>query len=175
VHASTVVALSEEELVSRSDIIVMGTVVHTSVKVKNGSEIVTHAVLQVYQRLLGGEATRFITIEVPGGILPNGLRSVTSGAPKLVLGDMVLGYLERHGDVFWPLGLSYGLLRVWLNAEGKATVVRQLDGLYLLRPEPISGSVNLLRTPEPLNVYIQRIAHLVGQPALPWGGEVQKW
>jgi hypothetical protein len=174
-HASSVVALSEQDLVSRSDVIVMGSVVHTSVGVKGGKEIVTRAVLQINQHLLGAEATRFVTLEVPGGELPNGLKAVTSGAPKLALGDIVLGYLERHGDVFWPLGLSYGLLRVRLNEKGEAFVFRQMDGLYLTRTSQTSGKINLLQTPEPLKEYVKRIEILTGQPVLPWSSEVQGW
>ena len=172
---STVLALSEVELVARADVIAMGSVVHTSVYVKDKREVVTRAVLQINQHILGAEATRFLTVEVPGGELPNGLKAVTSGSPRLNVGDMVLGYFERHGDVFWPLGLSYGLLRVKLDGKGKAFVFRELDGLHLARVEPSPKTLNLLTTPEPLTAYIKRIEGITAQPVLPWSTEVRGW
>ena len=172
---STVLALSEVELVARADVIAMGSVVHTSVYVKNKREVVTRAVLQINQHILGAEATRFLTVEVPGGALPNGIKAVTSGSPKLSVGDMVLGYFERHGDVFWPLGLSYGLLRIKLDGKGKAFVFRELDGLHLARVDPSPKTLNLLTTPEPLTAYIKRIEGITAQPVLPWSTEVRGW
>ena len=174
-EAVVTVALVAGGAVRCGTVVVMGVVVDRVVRVKKGSEIVTQAVLQIHQHIYGAEAMRFVTLEVPGGKLPNGLEAVVSGTPKLAVGDMVLGYFERHGDVFWPLGLAYGVLRVHLNSEGKAFVRRHMDGLRLIRGRDVSGRVQLLEQPEPLSTYLRRLGEIIGEPALLWSNEVRGW
>jgi hypothetical protein len=134
-QATTIVALPEPELIRHSHAIVVATVIRTDTVIHPGGRVATRATVQVHHGVRGAEPNQIILIEVPGGRLDSGLVAHTPGSPIMRGGDMVFGFLERSGEVFRPLGLSYGLLRVRKNAAGDLRVFRQTDGLSMMSPD----------------------------------------
>ncbi len=153
---STIVALPEAALVARADTIALASVVRIDTVVNPGGRVATRATLQVYKALRGTRVGEVIIIEVPGGKLP-GFVAHTPGSPALTPGELVFCFLETHGEVRRPLGLSYGLLRVRQDSRGYR-VFRETDGLTMLSPggEPALPAVTTLRD-VPLDDLVARV------------------
>lgn len=166
--ATIIVPLPEPELVARSGTIVVGTVIRTHPVASASGMVVTRADVQVTRALRGARVGAVVTVEVPGGALPDGTAVAVSGAPKLRAGDMVFGFLERHGDAGRPLGLAFGLLAVRPVGAHDLRVFRNLDGLQLM---PKDGAVASARTyaidGERLDDFAARIEQHVRAQVLP--------
>ncbi|HET6343649.1 MAG TPA: hypothetical protein VFH51_01905 [Myxococcota bacterium] len=156
--ATTVLALSEDELAARADSIVVAHVTAVRTVVHPGGRVATAASLEVQESLKGAPAGATLTLEVPGGVV-DGVVFAAVGAPSLSPGSLVFGYFETHGSVCRPLGLAYGLYQV-LGDDWMAH--RDLRGLALVTPggEPADGAV--ARGPEPLASLLERVRRQVG-------------
>ncbi len=172
--ATTIIALPEPALVRRSDAIVVANVVRTDTVIHPGGRVATRATVQVMRTVVGADALEMLTVEVPGGRLANGLVAHSPGSPSLRAGDLVVGFLERSGEVYRPLGLSYGLLRVRKDAAGTYRVYRDTDGLSMMSPEgePVAPSTVAIAD-LPLDDLIERVAREVGTVDLPDPGTVR--
>lgn len=131
-EAATVVAVPEAELVALSDTIVFGSVLRTRTLVNSRGAVVTRADLQVVRAVRGAAAGAVLTLEVPGGRLPNGMVAYTGGSPSLAVGDLVFGFLQTRNGIVRPLGLSYGLLRARSDGAGGYRLFREVEGLVPL-------------------------------------------
>ncbi|MCK5688629.1 hypothetical protein KAI87_05120 [Myxococcota bacterium] len=156
--ASIIVALPEAELTRASHCIVTGAVIRTETFVNKYQQVFTRADFQVYRGILGAKRGDILSIEVPGGDLPGGYKAVVSGVPELKKGRLFMGFFEKHGSQFRPLGLSYGLLRITTDRDGTLRVHRDLDGLAPVNPkgEPVSRA-EVQISGENLNNFIARI------------------
>jgi len=127
-HATIVAATSDADLVRHADAIVVGVVVHTETRLVARQRIVTRATLTVEQTIYGARVDHVI-LQVPGGVLPNGLEAVVSGVPELRKGERWVAFLERASDgTYRPLGMAFGMVRV----RDDGTVERSLSGLTLV-------------------------------------------
>ncbi len=164
--ASIVVPMTEPELVAKSDLIVVGTVVRTRIVRAPSGAVMTRAEVQVSRGLRGAKQGEVVAVEVPGGALGDGTEVVVEGAPRLRPGDTFVGFLERHGNAGRPLGLSFGLLEVRQIGPGDQRVFRHLDGLVLMPKAGTSLKPDLyVVAGEPLETFLARIADHVRRQA----------
>jgi X-X-X-Leu-X-X-Gly heptad repeat protein len=133
--ASIIMPLSDDALAQRADTIVLGTVLRTHTMQYPDGFVATQAEVQVYRGLRGARQGQLLIVEVPGGKLANGLTAVVSGSPQLSPGQMIMVFLEKHGDTHRPLGMSFGLLRVRHGPDGAMRLYRDLEGLQLMNTE----------------------------------------
>jgi nitrous oxidase accessory protein NosD len=156
--ATTVVALDDAELAARADTIVVGHITAVRTVVYPGGHVATDATLEVQDSLKGAPEGSTLTVEVPGGVV-GGVVFEAVGAPPLIVGSLVFGYFETSGAVVRPLGLSYGLYRVWGTDW---SVHRDLRGLALVthRGAPVSGLEPV--TSLPLTTLLERVRRTVG-------------
>jgi hypothetical protein len=156
--ATVIVALPEAELIKKADTIVIGTVIRTETVLHEGGRVATQAWLQVYRGLRGAATESVIRIEVPGGRFDNGLLAFTPGSPALAGGDFVFGFLETHGEVRRPLGMSYGLLRIRKAGDGSWRVFRETDGLTMLSPAGLPAETAVVTIRDlPLETLVRRV------------------
>ena len=133
--ATTVVAVSDEELLRRADAVVLGHVVKTETVVHPDSQIFTHAYVQIYKSFLKTIVPDIIVLQSPGGVLKSGLAAVVPGAPRFIPGSLIITYLKHVDDtneLFAPLGLSYGVLHVLQDDVGELRVYRLGLGMQLV-------------------------------------------
>lgn len=97
--ATTVVRLSEEELIDGSQLVVVGTCRSTAT-LRRGGRLVTHAEVEVEQALKG-RSRRYLTVVLPGGVdrhrVPP-VAEVWAGAPALVAGERAVLFLRPAGE-----------------------------------------------------------------------------
>lgn len=165
-HATTIVALPESDLVARADAIVFGTVLATRTFVTPEGRARTRADLQVHKALRGARDGDVIVLESPGGKVAEGLVSRVDGAPTFRVGMQVFAFLEIHGDAHRPLGLSYGLLNVVRDRTGAYRVQRNLKGLSFVSPRGLPVAPASVRIDAaPLDEIMARVrTHLRGLP-----------
>lgn len=183
--ASMIVAATESDLLMKSNAVMYGTVVNTGYVTTPSGWTFTHAEVYVEDGLLGAQTGETIFIEVPGGLMPNGSRLVISGAPQLVPGQRIVGFLERRADqadvagtsaprqvspssygVFRPLGLANGILTVQSDAQGVLVAHRDLSGVMMLDPQD-NGQARQIsdqaQQDEPLDGLLQRLRDQIQQ------------
>lgn len=152
--ATSVVAFSESELAARADVVVLASVVSSEV-VNTHGWVTTQTVLQVHQGIKGAREGDVVTVETPGGAMGN-RRVVMAGAPSFRVGQLIVGFFERHDAVLRPIGLNYGIYNVG-GASGW-NAIRNLDELHLVShdkaPLP-KGTVRI--NAESLNTLLDRL------------------
>jgi len=157
-QASTVVAFSEVELARRSHAIFMGSVLSIETHVNERNQVLTRATVQVYRAVRGILDGESVVVQVPGGMLPNGLVAHTYGSPKLVPGELIFGFFELNHGTYRPIALSLGLLRVRQTPEGEFRLSRDVSGLGLVRPDGDSVDPKVFQIEdEPMEALIGRI------------------
>jgi hypothetical protein len=121
--ATTLAALSTEQMVDASDIIVRGTVVDVWTAVERG-HVNTHARIQV-SRVLKGHASSEVEVLTPGGAYDTTLTEV-DGAPRYGVGEDVLVLLAARADgTYLNVSLGAGKYTVKQNpADGSSMVVQ---------------------------------------------------
>ena len=152
-QASTVVGVSEAELLSRSAVVGFGTVLNTTPYTNERGQVFTRAQVQVHEAVKGLQVGQVITVEVPGGTAANGLVAHSTGVPGLVPGQMLFGFWVASSDakIFRPLGLSYGQLKVRQDGRGRLYAKRDTTDLQVLNrslsdaEEPLAALVARLR------------------------------
>jgi hypothetical protein len=120
---STLQRLSLNDMVTKSTMIVRGTVQPATSAVMRGSLIYTHYQLSVTTAFKGAPGAS-VDVAVPGGML-NGTRQMVAGAPTLAAGqDYVLFLWTSKSGLTQVIGLSQGLFNVSTNAQGQLIVSR---------------------------------------------------
>lgn len=130
--ATTIVMPSDDQLISKSPLIVEGTVLSSEAVDRDGS-IRTESVLKV-EKVLKGTAPAEITIREIGGVVGNRITHIY-GAPVYTPGERVLAFLDPH-----PAG-GYRTVDLYV---GKFTEERSLDGHRLWTRDDEQENVTLL-------------------------------
>jgi hypothetical protein len=127
-RATTLAPLTHDQMVDGSDLIVEGTVLRTWVDQDEIGHVWTHVELKVEASLKGEAAVGdVVTLEAPGGILPDGRISEVALAPRYAVGERTLVYLcETHfGATYDTVGMMMGKFTIRQNpADGSDMVVR---------------------------------------------------
>ncbi len=119
---------SLEELVSRSDCVLVGRVTSVTSRLSAGGRDVETSVVIAPERFLKGGAPGDVTLAVPGGRAGRRVR-VYLGAPKFRVGERVFVFASRSGDGarFAVTGFSLGKFGVVTDpATGAGLVLRDL-------------------------------------------------
>lgn len=127
-QATSLAPLTHDQMVDASDLIVEGTVVDTWVEEVDRGHVVTRASLRVDSVLKGRVAVGdLITVESPGGQLPNGDLAEVALAARYAKDERALLYLneKRFGTVYGTVGMMMGKFTIRQNpADGSDMVVR---------------------------------------------------
>lgn len=109
--ASTFLSAEFREVVSEASTIVRGRV--TDVRaLRSPAGDVESAVTIAVETVLKGEADRFVTMHVPGGVIGR-YRTVMVGAPVMRPGEQAVFFLKSApGNTLRPVGLVQGVYRV---------------------------------------------------------------
>ena len=149
-HASTMVALSVEELAQRSDQVVKGRVVALEPRAsEDGKRISTVVTLQIDEVWKGAPA-QDVRILALGGTM-DGISQVVTGAAAFQDGEEVVVFLRRLRSAE-PLsevvGMAQGKLSVERDDAGNVVAVPSLKGLDLVDrgtmepgPAPLGGPI----------------------------------
>lgn len=154
-RASTVDAMSLEDLQDRSALVVLGQVTDTEVVTESGTTLV-HTEITVSE-CLAGLCPGDVTVTSPGGTT-----DVTEGAPRFEEGQQVLVFLRPENGRFAVVGMAQGLFRIEQGSEGPIAVSDR-SGLVMLEP---SGRPSLVeRVAYPLDELVDSIR--LGTPVNP--------
>ena len=118
-HATTVLPLSEEQLVAASQHVVQATVVDIEVVTRDvGPGVFTDVRVRVDEVLAGSAADgQVLTLRIPGGRSAD-RAVIVPGMPGFALGEQVVLFLEAlpsawagEGPFYLPMGLEQGVWR----------------------------------------------------------------
>lgn len=120
--ATTLAALSLEQVTDASDLVVRGTVESMSVEMDVHGHAITVVEVEVTESLKGAvEVGDFLRVESPGGTI-DGQTMLVASAARYSVGEDTLLFLSEHAD-----GMSYGTVGMTL-------------GKYSVRPDPLDGT-----------------------------------
>jgi hypothetical protein len=147
--ASTFVAMTEDELISRSDMVIQGEVINSQSRwSQSGRIIVSDATIRV-DEVLVGDSPRVVRVRTIGGQV-NDFVVESHGFPAFDEGEKVLLYLyqEPSDRTLRVLGYQQGYFRVVTRLDGVTLAVPQVDEeARLLRPDgtpvPVPASVEI--------------------------------
>lgn len=126
--ATTLAALSHDQMVDASALIVEGTVLTVSTWTDDRGRTWTRASVRVDRSLKGSaDVGEVVTVEAPGGVGEDGSITYVSLTPRYDEGERVLLYLDplRKGTVYGTIGLVRGKFTIRQNpADGSDMVVR---------------------------------------------------
>ena len=154
--ASTFVALSDQELVTQSDAIVVGEVLETfSYWNDEHTMIFTEAVVNV-QRVVTGDAPALINVRTAGGVVGS-YKVEASGFPTFRKGQRQVLFVHRSAAGALELtGYRQGQYYVQKTAEGREMAVPALRNVRLLtrsgevaprpRTVPLESLISAVRT-----------------------------
>lgn len=133
--ATVVMALTMEELTSRSPLVVRGTVHRVDVQWSEGRHrIWTYAEVVVSETLKGAPRTT-VLVKQPGGIIGD-VGEHVSGAARFAPGEEVVLFLEPAVDepgAFVPFSMAASKVTLSLKG-GKRLAVRDLSGIAFAAP-----------------------------------------
>lgn len=164
-EASTVLALSLEEMTRRSDVIAVAVAAERNARRDhNGSLIVTDFQLDVETGLKGVKQGARIVATVLGGEL-DGLALQVPGEASFVTGQRVIVFLSRtpSGAELRVVGMSQGVLPIFARA-GEAMVGPGGQSAELVEPGAdgeLHAAPAALLQPQPLDDLVARIRSLV--------------
>ncbi len=140
--ASTVVSLSTEDLVGRSELVVEGVVRESRVKVRGSGAVNTEHRLEVLDVFMGLPPAD-LWIAVPGGRVGS-QEIIISGAPKLRTGDRAFFFLKNLKGRWIVTGLSQGAKPVFRLDDGTLAVDAPKDAhVKTGKAAPDSDSIGL--------------------------------
>ena len=120
---STLQQLSLSDMITKSTMIVLGTIQPGTSAALRGSLIYTHYQL-VVTTAYKGTPGQTIDVAVPGGVL-SGIQQPVAGAPMLTSGQQYVIFLwTSKSGLTQVIGLSQGLFNVSTNAQGQMIVSR---------------------------------------------------
>jgi hypothetical protein len=155
-QALTVSAYSFEQLVERSDVIVVGTVRDISSSWDaSGQTIYTHASLDELEVIKGDVPAAVYELQVPGGVV-GGAAQVYPGVPRLAVGARYVLFIRGDRQTFIPFVGAYQGVYSVLRAGGEERVYR-----YDQQPSPnaLSGVLTAPQAPS-LDEFVSRIRRL---------------
>lgn len=169
VSASTFVAMSEDELVSGADAVVLGRVIdRASAWTDSGRLIYTDNTVAVEEVLLG-EAAAFVNVRTFGGQVGDMIVEA-HGFPRFEDNERVILFLTQDKEV--------GAIRVLGYQQGQFRVVTRLDGVTLAVPMIDEGARLLDRQgramPEPRSVRLGQFKTQLLRKAGELGRMIQK-
>lgn len=140
-HATTVVKLSDEQLVQESRQIVIGRAIESKSAWIDRS-LVTLVTVEVSETLKGTPARR-LTVAVPGGVDANRkfpLAMTYAGAPRIGTKEEVFLFLTGPqaslASAHTVVGFNQGKYSVVQSADGEKRVSRDLSGAHLRAAPP---------------------------------------
>lgn len=147
--ASTFVAMTEDELISQSDMVIQGEVINIQSNwSQSGRIIVSDAIIRV-DEVLVGDSPRVVRVRTIGGQV-NDFVVESHGFPSFDEGERVILYLyeEPSDRSLRVLGYQQGYFRVVTRLDGVTLAVPQVDEeARLLRPDgtpvPVPRSVEI--------------------------------
>jgi len=119
-RATTLQKMSVEQMSRRSTAVVQGTVVATSVLNSVGG-VRTAVRVRVGRSLKGRSAESYLTVYVPGGVLPGGTRVVVDGMASFRVGDTCFVFVDARGWVIGGFQGKLGVARGRVLATGETT------------------------------------------------------
>lgn len=157
--ATTMIALSVDELAQRSDQVVKGRVVATEPRSsEDGRRITTVVTLQVDETWKGTPADE-VRILALGGTL-DGISQVVTGAARFEEGEEVVVFLRRlrtEEPLSEVVGMAQGKLSVERNGEGVLVAVPSLKGLDLVEPGTMEPGRAPLGGPVPVAALQEKV------------------
>ncbi|HWV37712.1 MAG TPA: hypothetical protein VN033_04450 [Vulgatibacter sp.] len=157
--ATTMLALSVDELTQRSDRVVTGRVVATEPRPsEDGRRISTVVTLQIDETWKGTPAEE-VRILAMGGTL-DGISQVVTGAARFEEGEEVVVFLRRlrtEEALFEVVGMAQGKLAVERDTEGIPVAVPSLEGLSLVEPGKREPAPAQLGGPIPVAALQERV------------------
>lgn len=163
--ASTVIALSLEELVKRAAFVGKTTVVSKEARWEKG-RIVTDCLLRIEEPVKGAEPQgKLIRMVLLGGEQGEiGMKVVgepACGEPGQT--NIVAAHKDKLGD-YRPVGMSQGWFRIKLDAQGKELVMPSGAGLELVKRSQKKGRLQLVSAaitqPETVESFLKRLKEL---------------
>lgn len=137
--ATTVMAVSMQELVGVSGLVVRGRV-EAVAQVWDGGRPEREIRLSVSEQFKGAPVGAEVSFRSEGGRVGR-WTSVVAGAPQFEVGQEVVVLLERRSDGAWtPAGLSLGVFTVEPAPSGGWQARRSFDGLVFAEPAIANGS-----------------------------------
>ncbi len=127
---SLALALSVQDMVNQSDLIVIGNCVETK-SIWVDRSLVTLAAVSVSESLKGNE-TSTITVSLPGGVDANRripIAMTYPGAPRMTPGEDVFLFLTNSDEVggsYTVTGFSQGKFSIVTDEDGELSVSRDL-------------------------------------------------
>lgn len=150
--ATTFIMPTDEQMVARSQRIVIGTVQSSYVRERDGSVETIYA-FSVERSLKGDAADSSLTIVSPGGAL-GGRGVIVHSAAHFAIGDRVLLFLTKeHGD-WTPLDLTLGKFRFVTSNKGDRLLTRDLEDVTGWERDG-SSHVEKVRREEPFLQFIR--------------------
>jgi hypothetical protein len=163
-EATIIEAMPLEELVSRADHVVIGTVLATDAHYDERGRIVTDVRIRVDSTMKGpAQVGSELVVRRLGGVVGDiGMR--VEGEPEFDTGDRRLLFLRDRGLYCRAVGMSQGSLPL-RSENGRTWVESGTTGLALVRREgvelvPASAAIT---EPVPLDTVLERIRALVSQ------------
>jgi hypothetical protein len=137
--ATTMRRASVEDLTKASDVIVRGRVVSVTPERRtiNGHDGIYTTVRLLADEWWLGEGADTVELVVHGGRV-GGDVAVVHGQATFTVGESVVVFLFRGGDVLWPTGMSQGKWRVTGDAATSAADASALDVHMSATPETLT-------------------------------------
>lgn len=130
--ATTVVYVPLQKSIRLSEHVLIGHVMELTPAYDREGQVVTRVTLLVEESLKGSaEPGELFTFEAWGGSL-DGVNVETVGEAKYRLGEKVMVELERVGDEYHTLGLSFGKWSVVRDDKDQPWAVRSLYDLNMV-------------------------------------------
>jgi hypothetical protein len=130
--ASTVVAMTLDQMAERAQSIFLGRVTGTRADWNaERTRIYTHVTVEVDRYLKGGGGSKVATVRYMGGTV-GGYAAVVPGAPRFEVGEEVLLFCAGGGArIPTVLGMSLGKFTIVADAAGERILKRDISGLIL--------------------------------------------
>jgi hypothetical protein len=168
-EGSIVQGLDLEELVAKSDRIVLGRVLFSECFIRPDGQLGTWHRVEVTRELRGHAPDETeVIVETLGGQLGDlGMR--VEGEPSFEVGERVLVFIRDGGpySAFRPVGMGQGVMRV-RKERGVDTVTQNRDGLMLMRRDTkgrLEQSPGALPGTERLDTLLLKLQELVARSA----------
>jgi hypothetical protein len=126
--AATLVPMSDAELLGRSRLVVVGTVIDSVARETAGRDIYTDSRLRIEEVIKGQISTGTVTVTELGG-MANGHGIAVPGSASYQPGTRVLAFLRQRDDgTYFTASMSLGKYR-FVQREGVEILVRDADGV----------------------------------------------